>query len=139
MNGQRAPVPGRCANPRSSGDHTVSEAFSCSTAVSTKISGERGEVPASMRLDGWIVPPDTAEQRKRGRGQGRRTGTMTQPLTELIETFCNYQRKQRGKTEGGVRAYRWNLEQLLTFIRHREGSRGPRDRSQRPHDSAVDG
>ena len=46
---------------------------------------------------------------------------MTQPLTELIETFCNYQRKQRGKTEGGVRAYRWNLEQLLTFIRHREG------------------
>ena len=38
---------------------------------------------------------------------------MTQPLTELVEQFCNFQRKQRGKTEGGVRAYRWNLEQFL--------------------------
>ena len=46
---------------------------------------------------------------------------MTQPLTELVEQFCNFQRKQRGKTEGGVRAYRWNLEQFLVFIRNRDG------------------
>jgi site-specific recombinase XerD len=46
---------------------------------------------------------------------------MTQPLTELVEQFCNFQRKQRGKTEGGVKAYRWNLEQFLVFIRNREG------------------
>jgi site-specific recombinase XerD len=46
---------------------------------------------------------------------------MTQPLTELVEQFCNFQRKQRGKTEGGVRSYRWNLEQFLVFIRSREG------------------
>jgi integrase/recombinase XerC len=46
---------------------------------------------------------------------------MTQPLTELVEQFCNFQRKQRGKTEGGVRSYRWNLEQFLVFVRSREG------------------
>ncbi|MGH9657110.1 MAG: hypothetical protein ACRD96_01120 [Bryobacteraceae bacterium] len=43
---------------------------------------------------------------------------MTQPLTELVEQFCNFQRKQRGKTEGGVKSYRWNLEQFLVFIRN---------------------
>src|SRR6059036_4288622 len=75
----------------------------------------------AVRLDGWVVPPDTAHQRKRGRGSGRRTENMTQPLTELVEQFCNFQRKQRGKTEGGVRSYRWNLEQFLVFIRGREG------------------
>ena len=46
---------------------------------------------------------------------------MTQPLTDLVEQFCNFQRKQRGKTEGGVRTYRWNLEQFLVFIRNRDG------------------
>ncbi len=46
---------------------------------------------------------------------------MAQPLTEVVEQFCNFQRKQRGKTEGGVKAYRWNLEQLLMFVRNREG------------------
>src|SRR5215510_5309042 len=73
------------------------------------------------RLDGWVVPPDTADRRKRGRGSGWRTERMTQPLTELVEQFCNFQRKQRGKTEGGVRAYRWNLEQFLVFIRNSQG------------------
>ena len=29
-----------------------------------------------------------------------------QPLVELVEQFCVYQRKQRGKTEGGVKTYR---------------------------------
>jgi integrase/recombinase XerC len=46
---------------------------------------------------------------------------MTQPLTELVEQFCNFQRKQRGKTEGGVRTYRWNMEQFLVFIRNGQG------------------
>jgi integrase/recombinase XerC len=48
--------------------------------------------------------------------------------TKLLESFgsrgraiLNFQRKQRGKTEGGVRTYRWNLEQLLTFVRNRLG------------------
>ena len=41
---------------------------------------------------------------------------MTQPLTDLVEQFCNFQRKQRGKTEGGVKTYRWNLEQFLVFV-----------------------
>jgi site-specific recombinase XerD len=77
--------------------------------------------PPAGALDGWVVPPDTAAQRERGRGSGRRTGAMTQQLTELVESFCNYQRKQCGKTEGGVRTYRWNLEQFLNFIRNREG------------------
>lgn len=46
---------------------------------------------------------------------------MAQQLVELVEQFCNFQRKQRGTTDGGVRAYRWNLEQFLIFIRDREG------------------
>ncbi len=46
---------------------------------------------------------------------------MAQPLTDLVEQFCNFQRKQRGKTEGGVKTYRWNLEQFLVFIRNRDG------------------
>lgn len=46
---------------------------------------------------------------------------MAQQLTDLVEQFCNFQRKQRGKTEGGVRTYRWILEQFLIFIRSRHG------------------
>lgn len=44
---------------------------------------------------------------------------MTQPLTDLVEQFCNFQRKQRGKTAGGVQTYRWILEQFVLFVRHR--------------------
>ncbi len=72
-------------------------------------------------LDAWVVPPDTGDQRKRGRGSGRRTETMAQQLTDLTEQFCNFQRKQRGKTEGGVRTYQWILEQFLIFIRNHHG------------------
>ena len=46
---------------------------------------------------------------------------MAQPLVELVEQFCTYQRKQRGKTEGGVRTYRWMLEQFLIFVRGHHG------------------
>jgi site-specific recombinase XerD len=46
---------------------------------------------------------------------------MAQQLIELVEQFCTYQRKQRGRTEGGVKTYRWNLEQFLAFVRAREG------------------
>jgi integrase/recombinase XerC len=49
---------------------------------------------------------------------------MTRPLVELVEQFCQYQLKQRGKTEGGVQAYRWNLEQFLVFTRARFGRIG---------------
>lgn len=44
---------------------------------------------------------------------------MTQPLTELVEQFCHFQRKQRGKSERGVRTYRWVLEQFLVFVKTR--------------------
>ena len=46
---------------------------------------------------------------------------MAQQLIDLVEQFCTYQRKQRGRTEGGVKTYRWNLEQFLIFVRAREG------------------
>ena len=49
---------------------------------------------------------------------------MAQPLMELVEQFCTYQRKQKGKTEGGVRAYRWMLGRFLAFVRKREGRLG---------------
>src|SRR6266446_8453377 len=80
-----------------------------------------GVLALSQPLDGWVVPPDTLTQRKRGRDSGRRTERMAQKLTELIEQFCTFQRKQRGKTEGGVKTYRWMLEQFLIFVRNRYG------------------
>ena len=46
---------------------------------------------------------------------------MTRPLVELVEQFCQYQLKQRGRTEGGVQTARWNLEQFLVFVRDRSG------------------
>jgi len=46
---------------------------------------------------------------------------MAQPLIDVVEQFCLYQRKQRGKTEGGVKTYRWNLTQFLEFVRGRRG------------------
>jgi site-specific recombinase XerD len=46
---------------------------------------------------------------------------MAQQLTDMVEQFCNFQRKQRGKTEGGVRTYRWNLGQFLAFVRNGHG------------------
>jgi len=46
---------------------------------------------------------------------------MAQPLVELVDQFCTYQRKQRGKTEGGAPTYRWTLEQFLVFIRGLRG------------------
>jgi site-specific recombinase XerC len=42
-------------------------------------------------------------------------------LSDLVEQFCTYQRKQRGKTEGGAATYRWNLERFLMFVRKYEG------------------
>ena len=44
---------------------------------------------------------------------------MTQQLVGLVEQFCLYQLKQRGRTEGGVKTTRWNLEQFLVFVRLR--------------------
>jgi len=46
---------------------------------------------------------------------------MHRPLDELVEEFCTYQRKVGGKTEGGVRAYRWTLQQFLKFVQRSEG------------------
>jgi integrase/recombinase XerC len=46
---------------------------------------------------------------------------MAQPLINLVEQFCMFQGKQRGKTEGGVKTYRWNLSQFLEFVRGRRG------------------
>ena len=73
------------------------------------------------RLDDWLVPPHTSPRRSRGRGGDRKGTVMTRPLVELVEQFCQYQLKQRGKTEGGVQAYRWVLEQFLVFGRGRFG------------------
>src|SRR5262245_19181777 len=81
-------------------------------------------VPSSaepIMLDGWVVPPHTGDRRNRDRGSGRRTDAMAQHVVDLVEQFCLYQRKQRGRTDGGVKTYRWNLEQFLTFIRARLG------------------
>ena len=49
---------------------------------------------------------------------------MAQQLTEWVEQFCNYQRKQRGKAEGGARTYRWILARFLAFLKTRTGRPG---------------
>ena len=46
---------------------------------------------------------------------------MAQPLIDLVDHFCVFQRKQRGKTERGVKTYRWNLGQYLAFVAGRRG------------------
>jgi len=46
---------------------------------------------------------------------------MTQQLVELVEQFANFQRKQRGKSDRGVKTYRWVLEQFLGFIKSQKG------------------
>ncbi len=46
---------------------------------------------------------------------------MTQQLVELVEQFANFQRKQRGKSDRGVKTYRWVLEQFLGFIKNQKG------------------
>ena len=74
-----------------------------------------------LALDGWVNPPHTPDGRKRDRGPGRRTVAMTQHLVELVEQFCQYQRKQRGKTHGGVTTYRWTLGWFLDFVKARTG------------------
>jgi integrase/recombinase XerC len=79
------------------------------------------KIEQTNTLDGWVVLPNTPRRRKRGLRSGRRTEAMAQPLVEWVEQFCTYQLKQKGKTEGGVQAYRWDLEQFLVFVRKREG------------------
>ncbi len=73
------------------------------------------------RLDGWLVPPHTGQRRSRSCGGDRKGTVMTRPLAELLEQFCQYQLKQRGRTEGGVQTARWSLEQFLLFVRDRSG------------------
>ena len=67
------------------------------------------EFTGSLRLDAWLVPPHTQSRRTHGRGRGQKGHAMTQPLVELVEQFCLYQLKQRGRTKGGVEAARWVL------------------------------
>ena len=81
--------------------------------------GPGSEGPA--RLDAWVVPPHTQSRRTHGRGRGQKGHTMTQPLVELVEQFCLYQFKQRGRTKGGVGATHWVLARFLQFVRHRVG------------------
>jgi integrase/recombinase XerC len=78
-------------------------------------------VEPQNRLDPWLVPPHTAQRRSRSCGGDRKGTVMTRPLMELVEQFCQYQLKQRGRTEGGVQTARWSLEQFLLFVRDRSG------------------
>ena len=70
-------------------------------------------------LDAWLVPPDTTTRQTRSRRSGG--SILTQRLSDLVEQFCNYQLKQRGRTEKGVKAYRWTLEQFILFARRHHG------------------
>lgn len=46
---------------------------------------------------------------------------MAQRVVDLLEQFCQYQLKQRGKTAGGVGTYRYNLSQFLRFAQAHVG------------------
>ena len=56
---------------------------------------------------------------------------------DLVEQFYTFQRKQRGKIEGGVRTYRWNLGQYLTHLSAVDAA--VRRRSRADADPGVDG
>src|SRR5256884_9745335 len=90
-----------------------------SAVLPAEMPAERGEPPVPMRVDGWIVRPDTADQRKRGRGSARRAGTTAQQLTDLVEQVCNFQRKRRGRTEGGGGTFTGILVKFLVVVRNR--------------------
>ncbi len=45
---------------------------------------------------------------------------MTQRLVELVEQFCQYQLRQRGKAARGVQTYRWTLEHFCKFVQAQE-------------------
>ena len=71
-------------------------------------------------LDGRVIPrilPPTQGVT----GARTEAEAMAQRVVDLVEQFCQYQRKQRGKTERGVSTYRWMLEQFLRFVRAHEG------------------
>jgi integrase/recombinase XerC len=87
-------------------------------AIATNV-GSDSSVEPQNRLDPWLVPPHTAQRRSRSCGGDRKGTVMTRPLVELVEQFCQYQLKQRGRTEGGVQTARWSLEQFLLFVRDR--------------------
>ncbi len=72
-----------------------------------------------LPLSPWGQPPPRPEGWPQGRA-GQATA-VTHRLVALVEQFCQYQRKQRGKTDGGVATYRWNLEQFLRFVQARHG------------------
>ena len=74
-----------------------------------------------LRLDAWVVPPHTSSRRTHGRGRDQKGQTMTQGLGELVEQFCLYQLKQRGRTKGGVEATRWVLNRFVKFVRAQTG------------------
>jgi len=46
---------------------------------------------------------------------------MTRPLVGLVQQFCQYEFKQRGKTKEGVQTARWSLKRFLLFVRDRSG------------------
>ena len=77
---------------------------------------ERQEFPNS-RVSGtrdWIVPPDPA---RRGRRLGDKSNNKgARLLLPLLDQFCTYQLRQRGKAPGGVEAYRWTLQQFVAFL-----------------------
>jgi hypothetical protein len=89
--------------------------------MDTELIATDSSLAPPFTLDAWMVPPHTLPRRSRGRGRDRRGNAMTQQLVDLVEQFCQYQLKQRGKTEGGVQSYRWVLEQFLIFVRSRHG------------------
>jgi integrase/recombinase XerC len=90
-----------------------------------KASPERGSEGvashALVPLERWVHPPHPVVRQDRARGVHQSREAKSQQLIELVDQFCQYQRKQRGKTEGGVATYRWNLNQFQAFVRARTG------------------
>src|SRR5213080_4176538 len=77
---------------------------------------ERGEFRKSHVSDAqdWIVPPDSARRRRKLGDRSNDKGARI--LLPLLDTFCTYQLRQRGKASGGVEAYRWTLQRFVAFL-----------------------
>ena len=69
----------------------------------------------------WVNPPSDGTRRGGHACSGHQSEHRTYRLAELADQFCDYMHQQRGKTEGGMRTYRWNLKQFMGFVKARTG------------------
>ena len=60
------------------------------------------------------MPPDPARRSRKLGDKSNNKGARV--LLSLLDQFCVYQLRQRGKAPGGVETYRWMLQRFVAFL-----------------------